>query len=355
MRIDKLPSHPLLIGLYHVVPLSSDRVQIANAGRSVVLSGEGFTQRVLPLLEALDGHTQLDDLRRRFPELVPDVLEALAVKGMLTDGTAAPSDSESPSADAALALSTDLSPGEIADIVASAVVAVVGCGPVGSTAANLLAKAGVGRLLLCDSDEVRAADVSLSPPLSAAQHGQPRAEATRTTCIGSATASVETTRRPSEHALKAAGVDLAVLEIGYEHNCPGPSEADALRHAGIPFLMHTQDALEAVVGPLVRPGRTPCHRCALIRFFSNREDLDEHLAYRAHRARVARKPDAFLGAHCSIVAGIVAVEALCALVPTQSCGNVRVIGLRDITVTQETVLPVPDCASCVDGYTGGAQ
>ncbi len=338
-----------------MVPLSPDRVQIANAGRSVVLSGKGFTQRVVPLLEALDGRTHREELRRRFPELVPDVLEALAAKGVLVDGTAASSDWDSSSANTALALGDGSSPGDVAEILASAVVAVMGCGPVGSAVATLLAKAGVGRLLLCDSDTVRSADIPLSPSLSTAHHGQPRAEAARATCVASEAACIEVVGRPWEQNLRAGGVDLVVLEVGYEQDGPHPSAADALLHAGFPFLMHTQDALEAVVGPVIVPGGAPCHRCALARLVSNREDLDEHMAYRAHRAREASKPETFLGAHCSVVAGIVTVEALRSLVARPLRGAVRVVDLRDLRLTDETVLPVPGCTSCADAGIGGAR
>lgn len=352
---DSLPLYPLLPGLYHVVPLSADRVQIANAGRSVVLSGDGFALRVLPLLEALDGRTNLQDLRRRFPDLVPHVLDALVAKGMVTGGTVASSDMASSFTDTALALGPDSSPCEASEILASAVVAVVGCGPVGSAVANLLAKAGVGRLLLSDSDSVYSADIPLSPSLSVAHEGQPRVEATRKTCVAGAATSAETMIQPREQDLKAAGVELVVLEVGYEHDDFQPSTADALLHAGIPFLMHTQDALEALIGPMVTSGVAPCHRCTLTRLFSNRDDLDEHLAYRAHRAHMAPKPDAFLGAHCSIVAGIVAVSALRSLVARPPHGVVRMVDLLDVHLRQETIVPVPDCSGCAGSHTGGVS
>lgn len=357
MRTDELPLNPLLVGLYYIVPLTSDRVQIANGGRSVVLSGEGFAARVLPLLEALDGRTELGDLRRTFPDLVPDVLEALAAKGMLTDGSSL-SEGTAALTDTALALGTISSAAEAAEILDPAVVAVVGCGPIGSTIAPLLSKAGVGRLLLCDSDETSPAEVSVSPCLSTTHCGQLRADATRTTCLASADTWIETAGRPREGDLDAANVDLAVVEIGYEHNDHPSPDADALLRSGIPFIVYTQDALEAVVGPLVMPGCAPCHRCARARLFSNREDLGEHRAYRAHRGRVARNPDAFLAAHCSIVAGTVATEVLRALTRTQPLDDALVIDLRGMTTTREKVLPVPGCPGCASGATvtqGGAH
>lgn len=348
MRSDELPDYPLLGGLYYVVPLNSDRVQIANGGRSVVLSGEGLARRLVPLLDALDGRAHLDDLWRAFPDLVPEVLEALSAKGMLTDG-AAPSQRASVPPGAALALGVDSSPGEVAEILDSAAVAVVGCGPVGSAIAPLLSKAGVGQLLLCDPEEVSSRDIACSSSLFATRDGQTRAEATRAVCLSDTDTQIETAGRPREEVVDVSCLDLALVETGYEYGDHPSRDADVLLRAGIPFLTYTQDALEAIVGPLVESGGRPCHHCSRARFFSNREDLDEYRAYREHRGSVAPEPDAFLAAHSSIVAGVIATEALSALAGKRCARDESlIIDLRTLTVSRETVLPVAGCAGCAD-------
>lgn len=350
----ELPAQPLLSGLYHVMPLGPDRVLIANGGRSVVLSGEGIARHVLPLLEALDGSVPLDDLGRRFPELVPDVLQGLAAKGLLLEGSGAEEQLSGGPARAALALGHG-APGKAIQTLAGATVAVMGCGPVGSTVATLLAKANVGRLVLSDAKRPSAGEAATSPVLVGGELGATRAEAARALCTSAGDVRAEVAPVPWKTGL-ANEIDLAVVEVCYEVGDRPSLDADACLQTGVPYLVHGQDALEAVVGPFVRPPASPCHCCAQRRRSSNVDRHDEYVAYRLHRAETAPGPDAFLAAHSAVVAGVVATQVLEALLfgePPCARGALA-IDLAEMSIEREEVLPVPGCPGC-DGATGVAS
>lgn len=323
-------------GLYHVVPLGPDRVQVANAGRTVVLSGPGFSERVMPLLDALDGASTRQQLEDRFPELVPAVLEGLMARDLLTD--AAKPDEDQASQLTALGIPSGPSPAEAAGRLAAVTVAVVGGGPVADAVAVLLAKAGVGRLRLHrDCTPLALRDVIVSPclPASAVDRTMPE-------IIGQLFGkAVETASRRSDPTY----ADLVVIESTYRSESDEHSEADSCLAAGVPYLLHGQDALEAVVGPLVRGDRGPCHRCAQARRLGVEDHIDEHLAYRSHRSSLAPGPDAFLASHAAVVAGVAATEALCVLVggDPQTAGAALVIDLASLSVRREVILPVPGC------------
>lgn len=345
MTGDALPERPMISGLFHAVPLDPDRVLIANAGRSVVLSGDGFTRRVLPLLGALDGTADLDDLRSRFPDLVPAVVSQLAARGMVVEAAPAPAAAGTAPSLGAAGFPGGPGPAQAQPRLASAAVVVAGCGPVGSTVAVLLAKVGVGRLVLADGRATSSSDVALTPtlPLSAARRRRAEAGA-RAVATATAAMAEEAALPPAPEILETA--DLVVVSLGYGDVGPAEAAGTCLER-GVPYLVCSQDALEATVGPLVSGPRAPCHECMLVRRLSHLRHLDENLAYRAHRAAAAPGPDAFLAAHCSLVAGLVATEAVGFLLgaPREE-GRMTVVDLSSMLVSREEVLAVPRCPAC---------
>lgn len=346
-----LPRFPLLSGLYHVVALDDHRVQVANAGRSVVLSGPDFCRRALPLLDALDGATSLDELSGRFPGLVPSLLDALAAKGLLSDAAEGPADAGASPQLAAFAFEGAPSPALTTARLARSQVLVAGCGPVGWSTAVLLGKAGVGRLVVTDPGTATASDVALSSPGCPDDEGVGRAELVRRSCQAATPASVEVLAGPGSGG-DLPPVDLAVVELGCGDDVgmdsPGTSLAGLCLTSSVRHLLYGQDALQAVVGPLIDVGGRPCHRCVMTRRLSHVARIDEHMAYRAHRGRAANRPDGFLSAHVSLLAGLVATEALRALLGIQphSQGNLLIADLGRLSVEREWLLPVPDCPCC---------
>lgn len=339
----RLPRFPLLPGLYHVVVLGPNKVLIANAGRSVVLSGGGFAEKVAPLLTSLDGTRTLHELESRFGSLASEVVAGLTTKGLVTE--AVPRDG--PNAMAITLCATAFpAAGPAADVAAritGSTVAVAGCGPVGGSVALLLAKAGIGRLLLADSDLTSAGEVVTSPFVAGTEPGRSRAGSLLAAC-GQAGTVADVVDWPLTGEI-LAGVDLAVIEDAYRSS---PDDAAACQRSRVPYLLFAQDGLEATVGPLVTAGGVPCHLCAASRQLSHIEHLDEHLAYRQHRVETAPRADAFLAAHTAVVAGLIATESLRVLVglePTTGAGVV-LVDLAAGTLEREELLPVPGCAGC---------
>lgn len=343
----RLPARPLLAGFYHVVPLDRDRVQVANAGRSVILRGEAFAERVVPLLVALDGESTLEELQAVHAEILPDVLEGLLTHGLLTDAATRPDAASAAPSLAAFALGDAQSPSDVASRLGEATVAVAGSGPVSSSVAVLLGKAGVGRLLVSSEDTLSSRDIVVSPLLSPTDERQGSALVTYHRCLEMTSAEVEIV--PS-----VAGADLAVTEVGYEEQETAYPPAEECLAGGIPYLLYGQDALAAIVGPLVGKGGRPCHHCLSARQLSHEVHLQEHLAYRRHRATAAPHADAFLAAHSSILAGFVAVEVLRALlgVAPLTHGAALMVDLATLIVTREELLLVPDCPVCGDAASG---
>ncbi|MDQ4145410.1 MAG: TOMM precursor leader peptide-binding protein [Actinomycetota bacterium] len=342
---DKLPRRPLLPGLYHVVEMGADKVQIANAGRSVVLSGPGLAERLTPFLQALNGTKTLDELHSQFAGLAPQVLHALQEKGMLTEASEVEDRPEASPTMTALGLPGPPSPPRVAEMLAKSSVFLLGCGPVGCTVAVLLGKAGLGRLVLADTDAVDTRAVALCPVLSPAHDRRPFAEVARSLCLELTATLVEVVGNPEEHLLE--GADLAVIECGYESSGQQNRVADACLQSGIPYLLYTQDALEVIIGPLVAKGGRPCHHCAETRRMANIARPKEYAAYQQHRASAAPRPDAFLAAHCATVAGIVATEILKYLTGADPMiGAVTIMDLLRTETRKEEIFPIPGCIGC---------
>lgn len=338
----ELPHRPVLVGLFHVVALDADRVQVANAGRKVVLKGEGFGRRVAPLLKALDGSVTRDELFNRFPDLAPQVLRSLAGRGLLTDDTDVRDTAKAAPRMAATAFPAGPPPAEAAAVLLQASVAVLGTGPTTAAAAVLLSKAGVGRLVIPSSGHVTTRDIVLSPVYQPSDEGRPRSRVLDDLC-GDAVITVGERSDLLDECLRRTST-VALVESGYDVHA---SVVDALLEAGIAYLVHSQDALEATIGPLVKAGGMPCHHCLESRLLSHQPAIDEHLAYRRHRARLSPGPDAFLSAHASLLAGLLATEVLGVILhgpPDRS--TVLVINLAEMEMRREEILAVPACRQC---------
>lgn len=339
----QLPHRPRLSGLYHVVPLEPDRVLISNAGHSIALSGSGAADRLAALLAALDGRRTLSELQAEFPDLAGDVIAALQQRGLVADAAA----DECVPALTGAALAGGRAAGADAARLATARVAVAGCGPVGTTVAMLLAQAGVGELCLSDDAEVTAEQIAATPALPQSVEGLPAAHAAQQAAVAAGTASAAVVASPLP-ADVTAQADLAVVEDRYDPAPSGPLPSTL--DWGCPVLLHSQDALGAVVGPLLCPGRRPCSRCVRQRWLSQNAHREEALSYRRHRADCAPRPDAFLAAHTAVVGGIAATECL----ETLAGGSPRteaaalVVELATMTLQREALLPVPDCPECAE-------
>ena len=332
-----VPRRPLLSGLYHAVPLGPDRVEVCNAGRSIILTGAGFGTSLAPLLALLDGTRSGDELSTLFPQFLP-VLQGLTARGLLLDAGDAV---DGPGIATATAVPEAPPPEETARRLRESTVSLAGAGPVSLSVAVLLAKAGLGSLTVERSHRLTSREVAANPMLRGDAIGRDASDVTRECVAGVAPIAVTGTS-------DALDADLVVVEQRYQQSGMHPPAADAALAAGVRYVVHGQDALEATIGPVVQRGGRPCHRCAETRRQGNVAHIDEHMAYLGHRSVSAPEPAALLAAHTSVIAGVLTNLALRTLLAGVSPGepSVTVINLSAGTMRPEPLLPIPSCAGC---------
>lgn len=338
-------SRPALLGLYHAVQLGSDRVEVCNAGRSVVLTAPGKAEALVAFLHACDGTASLTELSDRFRDLaVGSLVESLDARGLLTEGGDPSLGSGRARAAIALHNGTAADP---AQQLRDATVLLAGCGPVGALTAVNLAKACVGSIVLVDDGLVSANDVIACPVFDHQGVGHTRSEVVAQACAASDAVSVSTGGDAEVAMLD--GVTMAIIQATYGDTGIVAPVADAALHAAVAHIVHHQDALELVVGPVIEAGGRPCHHCMESRRLSHVAHLDEHLAYLAHRSLGDPEPDAFLAAHTSLAAGLLATRVLQHLTgstPDGTRGTALVLDLATSEWRRERVLEVPGCAGC---------
>lgn len=218
-------------------------------------------------------------------------------------------------------------------------VLVVGCGALGSTAANLLARAGVGRLTIVDRDYVELhnlqrqtlfdeADVAAHLPKSVAAATKLRRINTGIT-VAPLVADINAASLPA----MLPGVDLIVdgldnFETRYLVN-------DAAVKHGIPWVYG------GVIGTYgmtmtVRPGRSACLRCVFP------EPPAAGTAPTCDTAGV-------LGPAVDIIAGLQAAEALKLAVGATDALNPGLLAIDVWSLTFDRIPlpgPVPTCSTC---------
>ena len=157
-------------------------------------------------------------------------------------------------------------------------VGLAGLGRVGSAVATQLATAGVGTLVLHDPLPVQTTDVGLGG-LRPADVGLPRHQAVRSLLAERAplvTVEVDGAGR---------GDDLDVVVV-VEAHAPHPARYRRLMGAGVPHLPVVWREADVVVGPLVRPGQSPCVSCLEL----GRADADRQWPVIASQLREAPEP-----------------------------------------------------------------
>ncbi|WP_337061894.1 hypothetical protein [Kineococcus sp. G2] len=219
----------------------------------------------------------------------------------------------------------------------AAAVAVVGCGRTGAALLSALAAAGVGGLVAEDPAPVAAGDASwagerpggTSEPRGAAAQRRARRVAQRLLGRGPAGAG------------EPGGADLVVL---VDHHAADAVAADGLVAEGVPHLSVVLRDTDALVGPLVLPGTTPCLRCLDL----HRTDADP--GWPGVRDRFTRA-DAVAEetATASALAGLAALQVLTHLDGGRpaALGATLELLLPEGVVQQRRWAPHPQCG-CLD-------
>lgn len=215
---------------------------------AVVLDGlDAAEQQLLERLPGAGGEPELSGWANRrgiAPSTVARLLRRVRSAGALVD--AAPGSAGPDERYWSLAQLTGLD--RPADRGARAV-AVRGADELGLRVAVVLARAGVGRVVVEDDEAVTALDV--------APGGYERADVGRSR----RDAAAAVLRRASPTVGVTAGRDGVGLTVVVGHGTTDPAAVRDLWAADAAHLPVVVRELDVVVGPLVRPGRGPCVRC----------------------------------------------------------------------------------------------
>jgi ribosomal protein S12 methylthiotransferase accessory factor len=148
-----------------------------------------------------------------------------------------------------------------------------------------------------------------------------------------------------------ARASLAVCVTGGEQLALARDAGAAARAAHVPILHAALEGGEAIVGPLVAAGGTPCWECARLRQLAASPEPEETFAL--HEALLAApppaRPRAWPAPASRLLASLVALEALKALAGVAAPslhGRVLRLHLLSLEALAHTVLPVPWCPAC---------
>jgi hypothetical protein len=279
----------------------------ADPQTAVVVTG--VDAELAAVLDALDGtRTEAELLAAAHadgvdPDAVRHLLDLLARAGALVDAAVvprgvSPAEARRLAPDVA-AWSLTAPPDGAARVLArrrSAVVAVDGAGRVGAALVGLLAAAGVGEVVVRDRAAVDERDVSPGGHRGQAV-GQPRS----LSALASARACAPSVGNHADRGPRRPRPTLVALCP----DTPDPSTGTGERFlaAGLTHVVGTTYERVGVVGPLVRPGRTPCLRCLEL----HRRDRDRAWPLVAAQLGAAQACDVVLA---SQVAALLAAAVL---------------------------------------------
>lgn len=331
-------------GFYLYTPAPGE-VQV----RSGLLSGQALAVPdptrggLAQVLGRMEGAHTVEQLLRELPEPVrPAVLKVLA--RLVERGVLVPAE-----ADGSAWIRQGLAPfqGRLApQRLASAEVALVGAGVLGSRVATNLVLMGVRRLSLWDPTPLIGRERALCPAYLEGEEGAPRAQSlARYLARLEPALSVQPLERPEPvpGSLLVAALDR--VEPALLH----PLNRAALQ-SGSPWLLAAMDGSSGLLGPLVVPGQTGCYQCLESSWVarSRRPEQAGPLfeALREHPPAEA----AFYGfpAFADTVAGLLAADLPQILTggAAFTLGQTLVVDFLTLSALSYPVLRLPNCPAC---------
>jgi bacteriocin biosynthesis cyclodehydratase domain-containing protein len=315
---------------------------------AVVLTGLAPGDR--DLLDLLDGTRDRGELiaaAQRFGqpvERVGELIATLAAAGALDDSSTLLAATRTPELEPdLLALSARRhAPGAVAATLtarSTTEVEVLGAGRVGATLATLLQAAGIGRLVVHDSEELRPADLAPGGSRRPAPNSSSREAAARI-----ALAELRPASRPP---VRSGAVKASIVVLAPSQSVIPPEWLRQVRaRAHLPVVM--RDNL-AVIGPLVIPGRTPCLRCLELARADRDPVWPVIAAQLIGRVRQVEPCDVVLA---TAAAAHTAMQLLGWLddpaAPTAVIGGTLEISLGDGTVRRQRLTGHPGCGCGAD-------
>ena len=211
-------------------------------------------------------------------------------------------------------------------------VRLTGLGRLGVGLATTLGAAGIGHLELDDEQPVGRVDICAG--LTVRDIGTPRATALARALHDAAPG----LRTPPP---RSGPVDLVVLT---EHWVADPIRHQPLMADGVPHLSIVLREASILVGPLVRPGRSPCLRCTDL----HRAELDPSWPRVAAQLAVARSRCPEETASAAVAGAFAAAEVLAFVDgrPGLLDGAVLEVRLPDLLPRVWHLDPHPECGCC---------
>ncbi|MGI5271146.1 TOMM precursor leader peptide-binding protein [Nonomuraea sp. CA-218870] len=368
-RNDTLPARPWVPGWYRVSTTPSGTVRLDSLTRSFALDhvAPGLLQRLLPLL---DGTRRIEDIRAQLdghdarPALVDDLLGALHTQGVLRDGppecTALTAGEQrwwrqqadffghfSAASDSTLPSRPDVpaSGSHYQARLREAVVAVLGCGRLGSQVARDLAASGVGELVCVDDGPVAEEAARADAWYDLRHRGRPSAEVV-----------CELVGQTSPHcrAVPAGSgtwqdllerCDAVVLAGDVFRPAEYESVNRAVMSSGTPWTSCRTVGLEVLIGPTVLPGRSACWTCFDDRRRSHLTRYEEAALVEHIWGEGAAPPFLAVVPGLSLVA-LEVVKLITGFAPATTVDGLLAIDVLSSTTTLHPVLRVPRCRSC---------
>jgi adenylyltransferase/sulfurtransferase len=291
------------------------------------------------------------------PQDLEAALELLAAEGLLED-----QDRDVPAAPSHLEHQLNffheagLDPELAQQRLRTAVVSVIGMGPVGAATAMALAAAGVGNLRCADPDLVLPSDPLLNPLFQQADTGKPRAEAIcrKAAALAPAVKAIPYTEpMETDDALLqlVTGSDFAIGCIDQGMSNVMYRLNRACLQAGVRWTSGSVTAFEGIVGPTVKPFETACYLCYRMRAVACTENPEEEFAHlrfldRRKRDDSGRRENLVFGP--AIVGNLLALETFRSLlgVPAAASGRIIVFDFMESTSKKHVVLRKPWCPAC---------
>jgi len=357
----RLPSHYYL--LYEPPDSKGDEALIfLSERRKVKLKGTSFREFLRHVVPLLDGRHTVAEIEQAATDLFPGrevsaALELLSQQHLLAEGD------DLSRANPALAPQLNFfhevseKPGEVQQRLARATVSIVGLSGGGSLVAGNLAAAGVGHLRLIDNSAVLETDAYFDPVYHDADAGD-----TRTGVLQRAiqrrsplvNVSIDDPPTDNEEALAAsvAGSDLLVCCADRGQSALLYKLNRVCSRAAISWMSCTASGFEVVVGPTVRPNKTPCYLCYTMRSVACAENPED--AFGVHRFLDHRKHDdsgqrenlsVTVGLAASLL-GLEALKFLTGFAPCATNGAILVADITEMAFKKHVVLRHPGCPVC---------
>ena len=240
--------------------------------------------------------------------------------------------------------------------LARARVAIFGLEGHGAHLAAILARSGVGGLVLIDPYPCQAGNLALMPAVGPEVLGRPRQDVVRDALRAQGgrtefvTGGPEVTRESVAELADGCRILVGCFDKGFSATNHWINRA-SLR-AGIPALYSESHGHAATIGPLVLPGQTACYMCYRMRRLACEDDFGQAMSYEEfldRRKQPALHEHGTLPALPPLIAGLLGLEVIKSILSLglpALAGKVLELDAFTLRTIEHTLLQKPDCSAC---------